>query len=197
MLSSLWNLTTGANITNTTKTPIALNIQQLPLGSQIPKGLLDWTTRFDGSVGALQKAASSREIELPPSVPGTSKWDMIVRVRDAQVCFLMKNGFGTTLYDSDLKSNRHKYSGVFVISKRLSAQQGQPVVFVLRRPQNEATSSIPTKRAASYGPAATRSKVGSEAFWQTATFRGAISCTLGKNWMTIYSMTQNRIKIGA
>ena len=71
MLSSLWkDITTGGSATNTTTPSIALNIQQLPLGSQIPKGLLDWTARFDGSVGALQNAASSRQIELPPNVPG-------------------------------------------------------------------------------------------------------------------------------
>ena len=71
MLSSIWKGLTTPEIMFAAATPaIALNIQQLPLGSQIPKGMLDWTARFEGSVGALKNAVSKRQVNLPPDVPG-------------------------------------------------------------------------------------------------------------------------------
>ena len=71
MLSSIWKGLTTPEIMFAAATPaIALNIQQLPLGSQIPKGMLDWTERFGGSVGALKNAVSNGQVTLPPDAPG-------------------------------------------------------------------------------------------------------------------------------
>ena len=79
MLSSIWKGLTSTEIMFAEATPaIALDIQQLPLGSQIPKEMLDWTARFEGSVGALKEAVSKRQVDLPPDVPGMVILDNII-----------------------------------------------------------------------------------------------------------------------